>query len=401
MPVWLNKNGVLSRIERRLNLWNLKWTVRDTETTIANIAVVVRRKITNSATDFPTTSDSIYASGTGASLTQLRQETAWESAAATNNGTYVNYLITATDIDGDTTSRTFSVQNSASCPSGYVGVPGNATAGLGNANATIGNATASLDPSRAFCVMKYPAKNVSSTATSVAAGTPWVSIDRDVAATTCSNLGTGFGLISNTQWQVVARNAESVNSNWSGGAVGSGVLNRGHSDNSPASTLANSTDDTDGYYLTGNSSATPWNALGASPAAGTEQKRTHNLSNGIVVWDLAGSVWQWVSDNRSALGILEADDTAGMTTVGFRSFLNTGVNRFSATANLIFGNLGNAGTQFSETKNAGQIWGGTAGAVGRGGMYTDGSGAGIFASVLAFAGTDSAAIVTFRCTYAP
>jgi len=240
--------------------------------------------------------------------------------------------------------------------------------------------------------MKYPAKNVSSLATSVAAGTPWVEISRDTALTTCSSLGTGFGLISNTQWQVVARNAENVASNWSGGAVGTGVLNRGHSDNSPASALANTADDTDGYFGTGNTGFTSaaWSGLGATPAAGAEQKRTYNLSNGKVVWDFGGNVWQWVSGNYSTLsmspGISEAWGEYSNTT----TFPVSGVNRL---------NFAPSGS-YDSVQNAGQLYGGSAGAVSRGGYWKNASYGGLFtASLLSATGAYSS--IGFRCSFLP
>jgi formylglycine-generating enzyme required for sulfatase activity len=229
-----------------------------------------------------------------------------------------------------------------------------------------------------------------------------------------SATGSGFQLISNTQWQVVARNAEAQAVNWSNNAVGNGVLNRGHSDNANdgnASTnswataapggLSNSWSDANYYFATGQSSGTAWNMIGASPAAGTEQKRTHTLSNGVVVWDFAGNVWGWVSDNRSALGIPAADDTAGMTTGAWTSYLNGAANRFSATGNLIFGNLGSGGIQFSEAKNAGQLYGGSAGAVLRGGYWYYTSNDGLFTAGLYSAPSNTDDYIGFRCVFQP
>ena len=273
-----------------------------------------------------------------------------------------------------------------------MGVPGNSTAGLGSPLATIGNATGSLDPSRAFCVMKYPAKDVGSVATSVAAGTPWVNISRDTALTTCSSLGTGFGLISNTQWQVVARNAENVASNWSGGAVGTGVLNRGHSDNSPAA-LANSADDTDGYFGTGNTGFTSqaWSGLGATPAAGAEQKRTYNLSNGKVVWDFGGNVWNWMSDNYSTLSMSPAISGAWGEYSNTTNFPVSGVNRL---------NFAPSGS-YNSSQNAGQLYGGSAGAVLRGGYWNYSSFDGLFTASLNAGPTHTGNSFGFRCAFLP
>ncbi len=375
--------------------WNLKWRITDTESAAANIAVTIYRKVTSTVSDFPTTSDSPYRTGTAASLVSLLDETAWESTSVNNNNTYVNYLITATDAAGNVATRTFSVQNTASCPSGYVGVPGNSTAGLGSVLATIGNATASLDPSRDFCVMKYPAKdnNSSTYATSTATGTPWVNITRDNAAAACSANGTGFGLISNTRWQVVARNAENVASNWSGGAVGSGVLNRGHSDGTPGGALANSTDDTDGYFGTLNTGFTSaaWSALGATPAAGSEQKRTYNLSNGSVVWDVGGNIWQWMSDNYSSLGVSPAIAASWDEFSNTTNFPLGGVNR------LLFAPSGS----YTSAQNAGQQYGASSGTARRGGSWNFTLAAGLFTAGLNNSTSAANDTSGFRCTYTP
>ena len=373
--------------------WNLKWAVSDAETATSSLTVEVRRKIASTASDFPIGSDAAYATGNGSTLTKLTGETAWQSTSVTNNSKFVNYLITVQDLAGNSTSQTFSVTNTSSCPSGYVGVPGNSTSGLGSPLATIGNATGSLDPSRAFCVMKYPAKDVGSVATSVASGTPWVNITRDTALTTCSSLGTGFGLISNTQWQVVARNAENVASNWSGGAVGTGVLNRGHSDSSPGSALANTADDTDGYFGTGNTGFTSqaWSGLGATPAAGAEQKRTYILSNGKVVWDFGGNVWNWVSDNYSTLSLSPAISGAWGEYSNTTNFPASGVNRLNFAPS----------ASYTSSQNAGQLYGGSAGAVQRGGAWGDSSVGGLFAANLSSGPSSTGNVLGFRCSFLP
>ncbi|MBV2168164.1 MAG: hypothetical protein KUL82_05595, partial [Bdellovibrio sp.] len=131
-----------------------------------------------------------------------------------------------------------------------------------------------------FCVAKYEMKNVGGVATSAAAGLPWVDISRgDTAATAggawkvCKDLGAQYDLISNAQWQAIARNIEAVPSNWSGGAVGLGGFSRGHTDNSPSSALAADSNDDNGCVGTGEScTGTVWNL----------QRRTHRLNNGEV-----------------------------------------------------------------------------------------------------------------------
>ncbi len=169
------------------------------------------------------------------------------------------------------------------CPQGFIPVPGN-----------------SLYGTEDFCVMKYEAKAVDTEngnqiiadgghslavpwsglsgqtkyrAVSVPEGRPWVSIPpRDSnyydATEACQDIDAR--LISNNEWMTIARNIESVGSNWSDGQVGNGTLSVGN-----VSSLA-SMDGTD-------------------PLTGVN-KRTHALTNGEVVWDMSGNVWNWTGD---------------------------------------------------------------------------------------------------------
>lgn len=156
----------------------------------------------------------------------------------------------------------------STCPAGFIPVPGNSLFGTSD-----------------FCVMKYEAKNVGGVATSQAASTPWVSISQIDAMTASAAACDGCHLISEAEWLTIAHNVLSVPSNWSTGAVGSGYIYSGHNDSSPANALAASSD-SDGYYGTGNTSA-------------SSQRRTLTLTNGEVIWDLAGNAYDWTSGQAS------------------------------------------------------------------------------------------------------
>ena len=171
------------------------------------------------------------------------------------------------------------------CPDGYVVVPGNAELGTHN-----------------FCVMKYEAKNVGGVATSQAASLPWASITWNAAKVECESLGSGFHLMTEEERLTIAHNVEFVASNWNSSVVGTGFLYSGHNDNSPSSRLAADTDDGNGYSGTGDSLSScdgSYNNFVAgddttSGRACAGQRRTLNLSNGEVLWDFAGNVWEWV-----------------------------------------------------------------------------------------------------------
>ena len=160
------------------------------------------------------------------------------------------------------------VPPSSTCATGFIPVPGSGTYGTND-----------------FCVMKYEAKRVGSTTTPIseAGGTPWTGISQQTAMNNSPNVSgcTGCHLITEAEWLTIAQNVLGVASNWSTGIVGSGTVYRGHSDNQPTGSLEASTNDADGYYGETNT--------------GGNQRRTLTLSNGEVIWDLAGNVYDWTS----------------------------------------------------------------------------------------------------------
>jgi len=154
------------------------------------------------------------------------------------------------------------------CPSGFIVIPGS-----------------SLYSTQAFCVMKYEAKAASATVpVSQAAGGPWGNISQTNAIAYSANVAgcTGCHLMSENEWLTLIQNVLSVPGNWSGGTVGSGFIYSGNNDNAPGTSLAAPTNDTDGYNGTGNT-------------IGSNQRRTLTLTNGEVIWDLAGNMIEWTS----------------------------------------------------------------------------------------------------------
>lgn len=161
-------------------------------------------------------------------------------------------------------------QNGLACPVNFIIVPGNSIYGTSD-----------------FCVMKYEAKQSNSTTPiSQASGTPWRYISQNNAAIYSANVEgcTGCHLITEAEWMTLAHNIAIVPSNWSSGVVGTGYIYRGHTDSSPSGPIEASTDDSDGYYLTENSSV-----------SGKDQRRTLTLTNGEVIWDLPGNTYEFTA----------------------------------------------------------------------------------------------------------
>ncbi|MCX6728904.1 MAG: prepilin-type N-terminal cleavage/methylation domain-containing protein [Candidatus Saccharibacteria bacterium] len=180
------------------------------------------------------------------------------SLSATKNNT--SYIILSNSAPAQISSNP-----SLSCPTGFIRVPGSVTYGTAD-----------------FCVMKYEAKNVGGVATSQAALTPWVNISQTTAITTAAAACTDCHLITEAEWLTIAQNVLNNPVNWSTGTVGSGFIYSGHNDGTPFSALDADSNDSNGYYGTGN-------------VANSNQKRTLTLSDGEVIWDLSGNIMEWTS----------------------------------------------------------------------------------------------------------
>lgn len=180
----------------------------------------------------------------------------------------VSYYVTnasSTPVEGRCSGHTGGEVIAITCPTGFIVVPGSATYGTSD-----------------FCVMKYEAKNVGGVATSRAAGSAWDAVSYANAVSLSAAACEGCHLITDAEWLTIAQNVMSVDSNWSGGSVGSGYIYRGRNVYGSGHYLAGSPDgDSDGYYGTGTTSG--------------EQRRTLMLTNGEVIWDLAGNQHEWSS----------------------------------------------------------------------------------------------------------
>lgn len=260
-----------------------------------------------------------------------------------------------------------------SCPANFISV--------------IGSSTFSTND---FCVAKFEMKNVAGVPTSQAALVPWSGVSLNEAFTYCGSLGSNYGLLSNPEWMTIAYEIEKTASNWSGGSLGSGAIFKGHTDNSPAAGLEVS-DVNDPYVGTGNSAA---QAMGS----GREQKRTHTLSNGEIIWDFSGNVWEsvdWTVGGGLAFG--------PTTCTGVTTELPL-VNCAALSASDYFPNnpAGISTISYNSNFNLGRFYGGSGGAARRGGAYSSSASfAGIFALGLDAGAANLNSSVGFRCVYRP
>ena len=270
------------------------------------------------------------------------------------------------------------------CPTGFIEVPFNVEVGT----------------SKNFCVMKFESKIVgkddgktaegTSIVESRSSGTAWTLIGRDDAIAKCQGLGTGYDLISNAQWQTIARNIENAKNgsgvylNWSNGSTsGANFLNRGNSDAVVTLSYAASTDDNP-CFMTGNANCTN------IAHSDYSQKRTHTLSNGEIIWDLAGNVSEWIRHYTD--GIQETDGYLSQRPYNFGTELKWGPSGdYSAKTAPEYGGLGYAALSFTNMPQS----------VHRGGYYeVDGDHwSGIFAADISLNPYFPLGYVGFRCVF--
>jgi hypothetical protein len=201
----------------------------------------------------------------------------------------------------DNASQPGTSEGFITCPTGYVFVPGDDALG-----------------STPFCAAAWEMRpdglsdgddlgfSTSYLPESRPTGLPWSRLGNSDARVLCDNLGFSYQLMSNLQWQAIARSIERTPANWSGGAVGSGLVNRGHCDEDPLVPL-----DADGSPCVGTNNP----ACEDPTSPDWPQKRTHWLENGAVIWDLAGNLQERLDGSAGAHDGLWTDfDAAVFTT---------------------------------------------------------------------------------------
>lgn len=248
-----------------------------------------------------------------------------------------------------------------------------------------------------FCVMKYEAKcslpdgQTCNTVAgeespiSIAANTPWVEISQQEALAECSSIGSGFQLISNEEWMTIAENIASQDMNWSNGTIGSGQLIRGHSDGDPYQACAASEDDSLNVVETDCTNKD-------SAVDEFIEQRTSLLSNGEVIWDLAGNIWEVTS-------YFNADDKPSPLGFAWNEFTDISGTLGTPILDLIPQIA--IDNSWDSSFSLGRYFAGdnaTGGALHRGGRFYDTINAGIFTAGLSGSTTGTGTNFGFRCT---
>lgn len=240
-------------------------------------------------------------------------------------------------------------QRAIACPDGFVSVPGSVTYSTSD-----------------FCLGKYEAKNVGGRAGSQAANPPYTTISQSAAYAAAQLACDGCHLVTQAEWLTVAQNVLGVASNWSNGSVGSGYIYNGHVNGNPSSPLAASTDDTDGLNgMTG----------GTGNGSQYNNRRTLTLSNGEVIWDLAGNVWEWTDGTISS-------GQPGLSGGAWREWNTGGMTAGTFTPNSFPSNANAAASGWTSANGIGKLYSNSTDAtlkgIERGGQMGNGVNAGIF-----------------------
>ena len=241
--------------------------------------------------------------------------------------------------------------NTDDCPSNWVKVPGN-----------------TLYNTRTFCVMQYEAKIKGYEPESRPGGTPWVNITQPNAKNECQSIGAH--LVTEDEWLTIVRNIELQPTNWSSGQIGSGYIPRGNSNGSAAMD-------------------------GTNPLSGINQ-RTLTLSNGEVIWDIAGNVWEWT--DATILGKDEPRGVANPSDFDWYEYTNlVSYGTFSPERLLPLNPSWNANQGYGRIYSSGAPNNSNTYVFLRGGFWPFGTYAGVLALSLGVGTSDTNSAIGFRC----
>lgn len=159
----------------------------------------------------------------------------------------------------------------------------------------------------AFCVSKYEMIDVANVPTSTKEGTPWTFITHVSAEALCEAIGDGYELISNNQWQTIARQIADIDENWAAG-IAYTVGNSGYLNDMAFLFMGNSEDingDSQNSLLSAGEDNEPcfgYTSLTCNDGYSAIRKRTHKLPSGEVIWDFSGNASEWVKGNQLPTG---------------------------------------------------------------------------------------------------
>jgi len=224
---------------------------------------------------------------------------------------------------------------------------------------------------------------------SLPSGYPIVDITPTTAISYCQSIGAH--LITNDEYMTIVTNASNQGSNWTGGSVGSGGMYLGNANN--ASEYPADPSDANGYA--GETTKTVTNT--------NDERRTLTLSNGSVIWDMSGNVWETVArstnNQGNAMGGINMPTCTGGGSWKWCQFSSIS----SWTSDVPQANNAPPNGAWSTTQGVGEIYtygaGGNQGSTAfrRGDTWYDGSSVGPFALGVDWGTGNANGSVGFRC----
>ena len=327
----------------------------------------------------------------------------------------------------------------SSTPAGWVVVPGNSTYSTNdflvmkyeakcaaNTSPNVGLTAPDWDGYNTYTDYITPCTSANSKqVVSLASGYPIAQVTKAGAITRCATVPIGSSvahLITNNEWQTIARNAEVQATNWSLGAIGSGYLFAGHNDISPDFALVASPNDSGNYAcaytddagITEAPSDCPTNTASDSSGTVGNQKRVLLLSNGQPIWDIAGNVVEWTSDTiQKKDQPIAWNGTADITAVGYSDYASGSSSRYihtyKAGSPLQQVNIGPLNTTYNAKQGIGRIYhysypadiNTTIYVFLRGGGWSEAPNAGAFSAFLNITPGTLSSGIGFRCASDP
>jgi len=224
---------------------------------------------------------------------------------------------------------------------------------------------------------------------------PLTYVNQFAAIQLCNNLGEGYHLITNEEWMTIARNIESVSSNWADGVIGSTIATNGGLKRGNVGTVDSASYNGD------------WSESGSF----RDTKALLSLSNGESVWDFSGNVMEWTTYN--------IDCTAGHNPCANMPYDSSPTSEYielpmiNTTGSLNYDLLRPINDTYNSNHGVGKflsdydlptpndsIWNLLHPLI-RGGDANDINNAGVFAGYTAHSPSASTLSVGFRCTYSP
>ncbi len=236
-----------------------------------------------------------------------------------------------------------------------------------------------------FCVMRFEAKDQSSRTVSEPDGLPIVNVTRDQANAKCQSISPYYRLMSNAEWQAIARKTETL--------LTSGYLANWH-DTDTFMRMGHSHDDPPGPLTATNEEPAPCfkteAGLTTELTCAPSQWRHLKISENNRVWDIAGNVAEWVSDNYTVTGTPDAASYISQITD------STLKSKFGPTGDYSGYSEFYAGLGYLKVNESAGTYG-----IARGGSYLDGDKSGVFAADATLDPTQGYPNVGFRCVVVP